>query len=87
MLHRLRHDSELPGFTSFCLELMPFWYVPPILAGVYCGIICFRKMGISRSWFGFFATTTAILVLLGFPILIAAGLPVIDLLNVGLAQR
>jgi hypothetical protein len=70
-----------PAFTQLFLSLMPFWYVLPIFAGSYCGIVWTRKSGNSNSWFGFFAVTTAVLLLVTLPTLIAAGLPIIDFLN------
>lgn len=76
----LRYQQP-PPFTQLFFSLMPFWYVLPILAGIYCGVVWTRKSGSSNSWFGFFAVTTAVLLLVALPTLIASVLPVIDFLN------
>ncbi len=78
---RLHPPRPAPGFTQLWFGLMPYWYIPPILALLYCGLVWTRKAGVRHSWFGFFAITTAVLFLLALPVLIAAALPVIDLLN------
>ena len=75
------HSSGPPAFTRFLQGLMPYWYIPPALAAVYCGYIWTRKLDARNSWFGYFAVATGCLVLLAFPTLIAAGLPVVNILN------
>ena len=77
------HASHVtpPAFTRLWLGLMPYWYIPPALALLYCGLVWTTKAGTRRSWFGFFAILTAMLFLLVLPVLIAAALPVIDFLN------
>lgn len=75
------HSSGPPAFTRLLQGLMPYWYVPPALAAVYCGYAWTRKLDGRDSWFGYFAVATGCLLLLAFPTLIAAGLPVIDILN------
>ena len=74
-------DPPPPAFSRLFFGLMPFWYVPPALAALYCGFVWVRRTGERNVWFGFFAVTTAGLLLLAFPTLIAAGLPIIDFLN------
>jgi hypothetical protein len=80
MLNHGLHNPSAPGFTQLFLSLMPYWYVPPVAAVLYCGFVWTRK-GRGNAWFGFFAFTTAALLLMALPTLIAAALPVVDLLN------
>ncbi len=74
------HARPAPAFTQLFLNLMSYWYVPPVAAALYCGFVWTRK-GRRSGWFGFFAFATAALLLMALPTLIAAALPVIDLLN------
>jgi hypothetical protein len=77
--HRTGHG--LPGFTTFCVNLQPLLLVLPFLAAVYCLWVWFRKADKAPSWMGFFAATTAILVIVMPPAMIAAYLPLVDALN------
>lgn len=70
-----------PGFTRLCFALMPYWWVPPALALLYCSFVWTRRNRGRSTWFGFFALTTAALLLLALPALVGAGLPLIDFLN------
>jgi hypothetical protein len=79
--HCARHGKELPNFTVFCVGLRPVMIVLPILAMSYCVWIWLRKADRLPSWVVFFAATTSVLVLVTFPTLIAAYLPVIDVVN------
>ena len=76
-----REGRVLPLFTQWCIGLLQYWWIPPILALLYCGFVWTRKSGARHSWFGFFAIATAILFLLALPALVAAALPVIDYIN------
>ena len=58
--------------TSFAL---------PLLAAAYCLFVWIRKADGQKSWVGFFASTMSALVLLTYPVMIAAWLPLIDLLQ------
>jgi hypothetical protein len=78
---RAGEGIPLPGFTQLALQLTPYWYLPPLVALVYCVFVWTRKPKGRSFWFGFFASTTALLVLLALPTLIAASLPLIDSLN------
>jgi hypothetical protein len=69
-----------PAFTRLFWTLMPYWFVPPMVAAIYCGIVWTRKNR-NASWFAFFSVTTAILFILLIPVLIAMELPIIDFLN------
>ena len=79
--YRLQAPNPAPAFTQMFLGLMPYWYMPPLVALIYCGFAWMRKPDGRATWFGFFAIATAVLMLLALPTLIAAGLPVIDYLN------
>ena len=74
-------DLGLPGFTTLCISLRPVLIALPILTGVYCLWVWFRKAERVPSWVGFFAATSAALVLTTLPALVAAYLPVLDALN------
>lgn len=78
--HLAQVNFEAPAFTRLFWALMPCWYVPPIVAAIYCGVVWTRKSG-KASWFAFFSVTTAILFIALIPILIATQLPLIDFLN------
>jgi hypothetical protein len=75
-----------PAFTRLFWGLMHYWYFPPLFAALYCGLVWTRKSAAKSSWFAFFSLATAFLFLLLIPILIAAELPLISLLN-GLPTR
>lgn len=70
-----------PAFTRLFWGLMPYWYIPPVIAAVYCGLVWTRKSGARASWFAFFSVTTAILFIALIPILVASQLPLIQFLN------
>jgi hypothetical protein len=82
LITAIHEGRPFPQFTVMFLWLADFWYVPPLLALIYCGFAWTRKTRGRSTWFGFFALTTALLLLLALPVLIAAGLPVIDFLNI-----
>lgn len=71
----------LPFFTRWWLSAVDLWYVPPLLAAMYCVLVWLRPPAARHSWFGFFAIMTALLVLLLVPAVVAASLPMIDTLN------
>jgi hypothetical protein len=83
-LARLHHDDgrTLPLFTELLIGLAYYWYVPPLLALIYCWSVWSGKARGRSTWFGFFAVTTAVLFLLALPVLIAAALPVIEYMNI-----
>lgn len=70
-----------PAFTLLFWDMMPFWYIPPVLAATYCGMVWTRKMDKRHSWLTFFSTLTGVLFLLLIPTLIASELPFINFLN------
>ena len=80
--HRLAqvNFTGAPAFTRLLWNFMPYWYVPPLIAAVYCAIVWTRKSG-KYSWFAFFSVATAFLFIWLIPILIANQLPLIDFLN------
>ena len=83
MDHTAQHafnGAALPAFTRFCLELRPLLWVLPLLAAAYCLFVWIRKADGQKSWVGFFASTMSALVLLTYPVMIAAWLPLIDIL-------
>jgi hypothetical protein len=69
-----------PAFTRLFWGLMPYWYLPPVFAALYCGFVWTRKSPARSSWFAFFSFAMAFLFLLLIPILIASELPVISFL-------
>jgi len=73
--------TGIPAFTRLLWSLMPFWYVPPALAAIYCGIVWTRKMDKRHSWQIFFSAVTAVLFLQLVPTLVASELPFIAFLN------
>ena len=73
--------ASLPAFTRLCLGLRPLLWVLPLLAAAYCLFVWIRKADGQKSWVGFFASTMSALVLLTYPVMIAAWLPLIDLLQ------
>jgi hypothetical protein len=72
---------QLPAFTRLVMGCGSFLAVPPLLAFVYCLYVWLRKSHAKSSWMGFFASTTAVLILITFPTIIAVLLPMIDLMN------
>ena len=70
-----------PAFTRLFWGLMPYWYVLPIIAAIYCGFIWTRKSAHKASWFAFFSLATATLFVLLLPVLIAMELPIISFLH------
>jgi hypothetical protein len=78
---QLNGGHPAPPFTVLFLGLVHYWYVPPLLALIYCGFVWTRKAYGRSTWFGFFALATAALLLLALPVLIAAALPMIDCVN------
>jgi len=75
------HGRQLPAFTRMVAGCGSFLAVPPLLALVYCLYFWLRKSHAKRSWMGFFASTTAVLILITLPTMIAVLLPVIDFMN------
>jgi hypothetical protein len=75
------NHMDAPGFTRLFWTLMPYWYVLPVLAAIYCGIVWTRKSSGKSSWIAFFCLTTAILFIFLIPVLIATELPFIAFLN------
>jgi len=71
----------LPAFTRLFVGLRSFLTVPPLLALVYCVYVWMQKSHAKNSWMGFFASTTAVLILFTIPILLAVLLPVIDFMH------
>lgn len=74
-------DFGLPGFTTLCISLRPLLLVLPILMGLYCLWVWFRRAERVPSWTGFFAATSAALVLTTLPAFVAAYLPMLDAIN------
>lgn len=81
-LARLQQEGRpLPQFTQMFLGLAHYWYMPPLLALIFCGYVWTHKSYGRSTWIGFFAVATAALLLLALPVLISATLPLIDSLN------
>jgi hypothetical protein len=72
---------RLPAFSSFCVSLRPLLFVLPTLAAGYCLYVWFGKDAARKSWVGFFAGAMLTVVFIMIPTMIAAWLPVLDLVN------
>lgn len=70
-----------PAFSRLLWGFMPYWYVPPLLAMLYCGYVWTCKRQGKASASTFFAVSTGFLFLCLLPILIAGVLPIIAFLN------
>ncbi len=82
MMGAAMHGAQLPAFTRMVLGLgLRYLVVPPLLALVYCLYVWLRKSYAKSSWIGFFASTTAVLILITVSTIIAVLLPVIDCIN------
>lgn len=81
--HRLSQVDfgTAPAFNRLLWNFMPYWYIPPIMATMYCGFVWTRKRTGGSSWLAFFSITTAILFLSLMPVLWANQLPLIQFLN------
>jgi hypothetical protein len=75
------HGRQWPAFTRLIVSCADFLAVPPLLALVYCVYVWVRKSNVKSSWVGFFATTTAALILISLLTVIAVLLPVIDFMH------
>lgn len=73
--------GALPAFTRMMMGLGNFMFVPPLLAFIYCLYVWFRKSSVKSSWMGFFASTTAFLIFITLPTLIAVVMPLIALVK------
>jgi hypothetical protein len=71
----------IPAYTRLVLACGSYLAVPPLLALVYCLYVWLRKSHAKTSWMGFFAITTALVILITLPIILAILLPVIDFMN------
>jgi hypothetical protein len=71
----------LPAFTQIMAAIGHYMFIPPLLALAYCIYVSFRKSGAKNSWIAFFAVTTAALIFIALPTLIAVLLPLIDFVN------
>lgn len=78
---KIAHGEALPAFTALCVGLRPVTIALPILAAAYCLWVLFRRADRLPSWMVFFATTMSVLVLVALPTLIAAYLPLINVVN------
>jgi len=81
LVSRLQQET-LPPFTRFCVGVRPLLLVLPVLALGYCFYVWFNRNDTHKSWFGFFAGTMMVLVLVMTPTMIAAWLPVLHLTKV-----
>ena len=76
-----RAGGDLPAFTELCFNLRPVVVVLPILAAAYCVWVWFRKAERVPSWVGFFAAAMGVLVVVTLPAMVAAYLPLLDVVN------
>ena len=76
------HGVQLPAFTRFCIALGTRLMVAlPILAAAYCLWVWLRKGENRNSWVAFLATTTAALLFLMLPSIVAIYLPLVSALH------
>ena len=73
--------DRLPAFSQFCVSLRPTLVVLPAMAAAYCLYVWTRRGEAQPHWIGFFAVTTAVMVLLLHVTFIAAWLPVVKLIE------
>src|SRR4029077_16426151 len=81
MMSAAREGRQLPAFTRLVVGCGSFLVVPPLLALAYCLYVWLRKSHAKNSWMGFFASTTAVLIFLTLPTIMAVLLPMIDFMN------
>ena len=86
MMGASMHGRQLPAFTRLLVGCGSFLVVPPLLALVYCFYVCLRKSHAKSSWMGFFASTTAVLIFITLPTMIAVLLPVVAFMNTLIAK-
>ena len=67
-------SHPIPAFVRLCFVFRPFLFVLPLLAAVYCLVVCVSKSDGRKSWVAFFANTMYALVFLAFPVLITGWL-------------
>ena len=73
---------ELPAFTRFCIGLGTWLVVAlPIVATAYCLWVWIRKNENRNSWVAFLATSTATLLFLMLPSIVAIYLPLVNALH------
>ena len=87
MMGAALQGAQLPAFTRLVTGCRSFLGVPPLLALVYCVYVRLRKSQAKSSWMGFFAGTTAVLILITLPTIIAVLLPVIEFMNLQLMRK
>jgi hypothetical protein len=71
----------LPGFTVLCFNLRWVLYALVGIAAAYLAFVCLRKTTARLSWVGFFASSVAVLILIGLQISVAVLLPLIDFMS------
>ena len=81
MMGAALQGAQLPAFTRLVTGCRSFLGVPPLLALVYCLSVWFRKSHAKSSWMGFFAATTAAVIFITLPTIIAILLPMIDCMH------
>ncbi len=82
-----RADKALPSFTLLCSSFRPVLLALPIVAAIYCLWVWFRKADRIPSWMGFFAATMGTLVLVAFPAMLGAYLPLLFVVNFCLPHK
>jgi hypothetical protein len=78
-MHRV--SDHPPMFTQLCVHLKWVFAVFPVLALIYCVYVCLRRAEPRPSWVGFLAATTAALMLILLPTMIAAWLPLVQFIE------
>jgi hypothetical protein len=79
--------KALPALTILCINFRPLLIALPVVAAMYCLWVWFRKADRVPPWTGFFAATMGSLVLLAFPAMLAAYLPLLSVANQYLASK
>jgi hypothetical protein len=80
-MQRVLSGEQIPAFTILVLNLRPLLVILPILTGVYCLFVWFRRDITRATWQGFFASTMAVLILVLLPCLLAVWLPVLSMIE------
>jgi hypothetical protein len=70
--------KALPGLTILCINFRPLLIALPVVAAMYCLWVWFRRADRVPSWMDFFAATMGSLVLVAFPAMLAAYLPLLS---------
>jgi hypothetical protein len=72
---------RVPPFTSLCISLRPALIILPISAVACCVYAWARRIESREAWLGFFAALVMALQLMMLPVVIAAWLPLLNIIE------